>query len=378
MDTRRLAAQIIRLDSGEDPGKKKVKGESRSIEAATDNIGSLGLVAGTQDTSAEKAVFSLDSLKKDFRVKRARAHSTLNSIGDAVASTDIGGRIAYLNLKAEELTGWSLRDAIGRPAFDVLRIVDANSREPVQDYMGRAIRQNRTLYLSPDCVLIRRDGSDFPVEDSVAPIHDHEGNTTGAVIVFRDVSAAQAVKREISRSAQYDFLTGLPNRMLLNDRVTQAITMASRHTKQMAVLFVDLNGFKKINDSLGHATGDKLLKSISQRLLSCVRASDTVSRHGGDEFVVLLTELEGRNGASVAAKKVLLAVAKPHHIDNHILYVSASVGVSVYPQDGQDVETLFSNADIAMYEAKGNPAGSGYHLFDPVLNSRPRRTTHRI
>jgi diguanylate cyclase (GGDEF)-like protein/PAS domain S-box-containing protein len=299
MDTRRLAAQIIQLGSGEEPGKKKIKGESRSNEPAADDIEPLSLVARAQDTPPEKAAFSLDSLKRDFRVKRARAHSTLNSIGDAVASTDIGGRIAYLNLKAEELTGWSLRDAIGRPAFDVLRIVDANSREPVRDYMGRAVRQNRTLYLSPDCVLIRRDGSDFPVEDSVAPIHDHEGATTGAVIVFRDVSAAQAVKREISRSAQYDFLTGLPNRMLLNDRVTQAITMASRHTKQMAVLFVDLNGFKKINDSLGHATGDKLLKSISQRLLSCVRASDTVSRHGGDEFVVLLTELEGRNGALV-------------------------------------------------------------------------------
>src|ERR1700733_14319569 len=131
MDTRRLAAQIIQLGSGEEPGKKKLKGESRSIEPAADNVELLSLVARAQDTPAEKAVFSLDSLKRDFRVKRARAHSTLNSIGDAVASTDIRGRIAYLNLKAEELTGWSLRDAIGRPAFEVLRIVDANSREPV-------------------------------------------------------------------------------------------------------------------------------------------------------------------------------------------------------------------------------------------------------
>jgi diguanylate cyclase (GGDEF)-like protein/PAS domain S-box-containing protein len=378
MDTRQLAAQIIQLGSGEEPEKMKVKGKPRSIKPAASNIGPPSFVSETQDTPAQEAVFSLEPLKKDLGVKSERAQSTLNSIGDAVASTDIAGRIAYLNLKAEELTGWSLRDAIGRPAFEVLRIVDANSREAVRDYLGRAVRQNRTLYLCPDCVLIRRDGSDFPIEDSVAPIHDADGNTTGAVIVFRDVSAAQAVKREISRSAQYDFLTGLPNRMLLNDRVTQAITMASRHTKQIAVLFVDLNGFKKINDSLGHATGDKLLKSISQNLLSCVRASDTVSRHGGDEFVVLLTELEGRDGAAVAAKKVLHAVARPHHIDNHTLYVTASVGVSIYPQDGLDVETLFSNADIAMYEAKDNPAGSGYHLFDLVLNSRPRRATHRI
>jgi diguanylate cyclase (GGDEF)-like protein len=166
--------------------------------------------------------------------------------------------------------------------------------------------------------------------------------------------------------------------MLLNDRVTQAITMASRHTKQVAVLFMDLNGFKSINDSLGHAAGDKLLQSISQRLLNCVRASDTVSRHGGDEFVVLLSELEGHDGAAITAKKLLNAVARPHFIDDLALCVTASIGVSVYPQDGLDAETLFSNADIAMYEAKKSPVGHGYHFFDPVVNAHPRRATHRI
>ena len=126
---------------------------------------------------------------------------------------------------------------------------------------------------------------------SVAPIHDREGQATGAVIVFRDVSAARAMALQMTHSAEHDFLTGLPNRMLLNDRIGQAIALAPRHRKQVAVLFLDLDGFKHINDSLGHPIGDKLLQSVASRLVDCVRGSDTVSRQGGDEFVVLLSEV---------------------------------------------------------------------------------------
>jgi diguanylate cyclase (GGDEF)-like protein/PAS domain S-box-containing protein len=378
MNTRQMATQIIRQGSGEEPDRKKAEQEPRRVKPAISNMRHSSFASGIEDDPVQKTVSLLEPSREDIRAKKNLTESILRSIGDAVASMDSAGNINYLNLKAEELTGWSLRTAIGRPVFEVLKILDANSRESARDYLAKAVRQNRTLYLSPDCVLIRRDGSEFPVEDSVAPIHTLQGDTIGAVIVFRDVSAAQAAKREIGRSAEYDFLTGLPNRMLLNDRVTQAITMASRHTKKMAVLFMDLNGFKTINDSLGHKTGDKLLQSISQRLLNCVRASDTVSRHGGDEFVVLLSELESRDAAAVAARRLLNAVARPHSIDDRSLCVTASIGVSVYPQDGLDAETLFSNADIAMYEAKDGPAGRGYHFFDPAFNGRPRRATHRI
>jgi diguanylate cyclase (GGDEF)-like protein len=170
-------------------------------------------------------------------------------------------------------------------------------------------------------------------------------------------------------TAQHDFLTGLPNRMLLNDRIRQAIALAPRHEKRVAVLFLDLDGFKHINDSLGHSVGDKLLQSIAHRLVECVRASDTVSRQGGDEFVVLLSEAEQWEDAALIADRMLAAVAQVHTIDQLDLHITTSIGVSVHPGDGEDAETLIKNADTAMYQAKENGRQS-YQFFKPEMNVR--------
>jgi diguanylate cyclase (GGDEF)-like protein len=182
-------------------------------------------------------------------------------------------------------------------------------------------------------------------------------------------SAALAMARQMAHSAEHDFLTGLPNRMLLNDRVGQAIALAKRHMRKVAVLFLDLDGFKHINDSLGHPVGDKLLQSIAKRLVDCIRGSDSVSRQGGDEFVVLLLDLEHAEDAAVTARRMLEAVALPHCIDQHDLHVSASIGVSVYPDDGLDADTLIKNADTAMYQAKENGRRS-FQFFKPAMNVR--------
>jgi diguanylate cyclase (GGDEF)-like protein len=176
-------------------------------------------------------------------------------------------------------------------------------------------------------------------------------------------------KENATHSAEHDYLTGLPNRMLLNDRISQAIVQAPRHDKQVAVLFLDLDGFKHINDSLGHRIGDGLLQSVAKRLEHCVRVSDTVSRQGGDEFVVLLSEAEQWEDAAAIAKRILDSVAQPHSIDRHDLHVTTSIGVSVYPDDGLDAETLIKNADTAMYQAKANGRHS-YRFFKPEMNVR--------
>ena len=294
---------------------------------------------------------------------------TLNSIGDAVVCTDISGNITFLNLVAERMTGWAWQEAAGLPMAEVFRIIDAESRETTPNPMELAVANDRVMNLPANCILVRRDGFESPIEDSVAPIHNREGEATGAVIVFRDVSAARAMSLQMSHSAQHDFLTGLPNRMLFNDRVNQAIALAPRHMKKVAVLFLDLDGFKHINDSLGHPVGDKLLQSIALRLVNCVRAADTVSRQGGDEFVVLLSEVAQAEDAAITARRMLQAVAEAHGVDHHDLHVTTSIGLSIYPDDGLDAETLIKNADTAMYQAKENGRQS-YQFFKPAMNVR--------
>jgi diguanylate cyclase (GGDEF)-like protein len=185
----------------------------------------------------------------------------------------------------------------------------------------------------------------------------------------RDKDELRDLAAQMTYSAEHDCLTGLPNRSLVNDRISQAIVLARRHMTSIAVLFLDLDGFKHINDSLGHQIGDKFLQSIAKRLLTCVRASDTVSRQGGDEFIVLLSELNRAEEAAISAKRMLQVVAAPHSIDRRELHITTSIGISVYPGDGEDAETLVKNADTAMYQAKEN-GRRGYRFFKPVMNVR--------
>jgi len=301
--------------------------------------------------------------------EKERAQVTLHSIADAVICTDIWGNITFLNVVAEDLTGWPWKEAASRPMTEVLRVLRpaSNGSGPIPVEIPNA--RDPVVHLPLSCILVRRDGLEIPIESSVARIHDREGQATGMVIVFRDVSVARAMALQITHAAEHDFLTGLPNRMLLNDRITQAIALAPRHLKRVAVLFLDLDGFKYINDSLGHPVGDKLLQSIAERLADCVRASDTVSRQGGDEFVVLLSEVSHSEDAAISARRMLQAVARPHSIDMHDLHITTSIGVSVYPDDGVDADTLIKNADTAMYQAKENGRQS-FQFFKPAMNVR--------
>jgi diguanylate cyclase (GGDEF)-like protein/PAS domain S-box-containing protein len=292
--------------------------------------------------AAEEALF----------VEKERAQVTLNSIGDAVLSTDNEGKVTYLNVVAEKITGWNVAEAAGKPVEEVFVIIDSTTGEPCKSPLRTAIEKNKTVGLTPNCILRRRDGTEFAIDDSAAPIHDRQGMATGAVIVFHDVSVARAIGIEMSHMAQHDTLTNLPNRTLLQDRLHQAIALASRNGTLVAVLFLDLDKFKEINDSLGHEFGDKVLQSVVKRLLTCVRASDTVSRLGGDEFVILLSEIKQTGDAGVKAGQILTAMNAPFEIDSHKLHITASIGVAVYPNDSTDPENLIKKADLAMYQAK--------------------------
>jgi diguanylate cyclase (GGDEF)-like protein/PAS domain S-box-containing protein len=304
-----------------------------------------------------------------FFAEKERAQVTLNSIGDAVLSTDALGNVTYLNAVAEKMTGWSREEALGKPLAKVFEIIDGTTREPSPNPMELAVQEDKTVGLAANCILIRRDGFESPIEDCAAPIHDRSGLVIGAVIVFHDVSMSRAMALEMSHLAQHDILTDLPNRVLLKDRVSQAIATARRNNTQIALLFLDLDGFKHINDSLGHAVGDKLLQSVATRLASCVRSSDTVSRQGGDEFVVLLSEIKHVADPSITARKIITALTAPHVVDQHELHVTASIGLSTYPDDGQDTESLIKAADTAMYQAK-EKGRNNYQFFKKNMNVR--------
>ena len=301
--------------------------------------------------------------------EKVRAEIALNSISDAVICTDINGNIDYLNHAAEKMTGWSRSEANGQAIEKVFNIISATTREPACNPVEAVLLSNKPSSIAADTMLIRRDGVEISIEDSTSPIHNWDGELTGVVIVFHDVSFSKAMATKMAHLAQHDFLTNLPNRVLLNDRIAQAITLANRHHTQFALLFLDLDNFKHINDSLGHATGDKLLQSVTQRLKDCVRESDTVSRQGGDEFVILLAENKNSNDAAVSAQKILDELKAAHHVGKHQLHISTSIGISVYPADGLDAETLLKNSDTAMYFAK-DKGRNNYQFFIADMNTR--------
>jgi diguanylate cyclase (GGDEF)-like protein/PAS domain S-box-containing protein len=300
-------------------------------------------------------------------IEKERAQVTLNSIGDGVISTDAAGNVTYLNQVAEAMTGWSSAEALGRSFGEVFRIIDSTNPEHTVNPMAIAMEQNRTVGLNGSCVLIRRDGIEAAIEDSAAPIHDRRGQVTGAVMVFHDVTQVRAMLQQMSYLANHDYLTNLPNRLLLNDRLAQAMAAARRQQQQLAVLFVDVDRFKHINDSLGHAIGDQLLLSVAGRLVASVRGSDTVSRQGGDEFVILLSSIAHAEDAALSANKILTALGMPHHVGDRDLQITISMGIGVYPDDGTDAETLVKNADIAMLNAKDN-GRNNYQFFKPDMN----------
>lgn len=341
-----------------------------------DGVNPNGRVKTVEDISERKAhEFKLRAVEEALFDEREHAQVTLDSIGDAVLSTDLEGRLTYLNRVAEEMTGWPSEDAVGRLLPEVFNILDGTTHKTAINPALHAIRENRDVGLVADCVLVRRDGFECAIEDSAAPIHNRDGQVSGAVIVFHDVSESRAMALKMSHLAQHDFLTGLPNRMLLTERLSRAIGLAQRHHKQVGVLFLDLDYFKNVNDSLGHAVGDQLLQSVGERLSANVRATDTVCRQSGDEFVILLAEIEHPNDAALIADKLLAAFSVSHQVGGQDLHITLSIGISVYPDDGVDLDAVLQSADTAMYHAKAHGRNS-FQFFRSDMNTRAVRRLH--
>lgn len=320
------------------------------------------------------------SLEDVLFEERERARVTLDSIGDAVISTDAVGRVTYMNQAAEDMTGWPFSHAKGKRFARVFHVLDASTRETANNPAQRAIRDNCTVALAANSVLVRRGGDEVAIEDSAAPIHNRFGRVTGAVIVFHDVKFSQAVTDRMAYLASHDALTGLPNRTALTERFFHAAALARRHHRQVALLFVDVDNFKDVNDALGHEAGDQLLINLSRMLVSCVRKTDTVCRYGGDEFVVMLSEIERLNHPERMAEKLRKAVSEPGLLEGYTSTLTLSIGISVYPDDGVEMEELLHKADAAMYgrkEAARQKAAPGVDSARVLARTRSMYSTER-
>ena len=296
----------------------------------------VGGVVG--DVTVHKAA-QHDALENAVRLARL-----VESMGDAVVTQTLDGVILSWNPSAEGMFGWSSQEAVGRHASELVPAVRA--QEAAQRMAE--VATGATLRSLPSR-RVRRDGTAVDVEITLSPLHGSAGAVIGSTAVVRDVTRQRQLEQDLQRQALHDALTGLPNRALLADRLGHALARAERTGRPVAVLVLDLDGFKVVNDAAGHAVGDLLLVEASARLVASVRPGDTVARSGGDEFVLLCEDTDAA-GALEVADRVHAAFARPMELEGHRLYVTGSIGVALSPP--LEAETLLRSADVAMYDAK--------------------------
>ena len=264
---------------------------------------------------------------------------------DAILSTDLAGNITTWNGGAEKLFGYRAAEALGAPFGTLFH--DQASEILGPSSLGVVSRFDETVFVC-------KDGRQVPVSLTVSPIRKSSGEITGVATIARDISARKKAENELAHQVQHDHLTGLPNRLLLADRLATSIDQAGRSGAMTAAIYVDLDGFKFVNDTLGHEAGDALLQQVTDRLRACIREPDTLARMGGDEFMLVVNQVSEDRVAAMMAERLRNALHEPFLVDDHELFITASLGIAMYPRDGADVSTLRQNADAAMYEAKRN------------------------
>jgi diguanylate cyclase (GGDEF)-like protein/PAS domain S-box-containing protein len=314
----------------------------------------------------------MDLYKQEIENKLEKKHQQLtaiiNSMGGAVIVTDTNGCVQIMNPVAEELTGWKQNEAIGKDLTEVFSLIDNETKESIENLAKQAIKADTILSLPENCTLIAKDGRQIAIGDNIAPMRDNDGKITGAVLLCQDITKRKDKEAKLRRNAFYDGLTALPNRILFTDRLRQALERSKRRNDfHFAVLFLDLDGFKAINDRFGHQMGDNFLVAIARRLELCLRSGDTVARFGGDEFAILLEETKDVSDATNIAKRIHESLAFPLNFNGHDIICTASIGIALSGSKHNEPESLLRDADIAMYRAK-QQGKARYSIFDEDMN----------
>lgn len=295
----------------------------------------------------------------------------VNNSPDIIYVLDEQGCFSFLNSKIELLLGYRREELLNR---HVTTLVDDDDREKARYFFDQAVRAHSDARAIDIALKPKEPGQNkrffemsvWPVEEQ--PELNGQGSRYRVYGTARDITDRMEAEAFINFQAYHDLLTRLPNRSLFKDRLSVAITQAGRNSSRLAVMFIDLDRFKIINDSLGHTMGDRLLQAVSQRLLQCVRKGDTLSRFGGDEFTLLLPEVQDDAATTQVAEKILESLREPFQLSGHEIYVGASIGIAMFPDGGKTLDTLIKNADIAMYRAK-NIGKDGYQLYSPEMHA---------
>ena len=302
----------------------------------------------------------------ELHAAKERGEVALRSLLDAVVATDTGGRIQYLNPTAERMTGWALTEVIGRPMNEVFPCLDEKNGD-LLDPVPACLREEA---VGPeDALLLHREGRALAVERTAAPMRTQDGTVTGIVMVFHDVSEKRLLAARLAHQATHDPLTGLPNRGLFSARLQATISDPSTQDGPLAVLLIDLDGFKRINDTLGHGVGDAALINVGRQLADSLRSTDLLARLGGDEFGVILPHVKERHEVLAIVRKLSAVFAEPMLTEPEEIFLGGSIGIALYPADAQDADELVRAADMAMYEAKASGKNT-HRFFRPGMRDR--------
>ena len=315
----------------------------------------IGAVIMCQDITSR--VSAEEALRRSEETYR----QIVDTAREGVWVFDAEGRTTFSNARMGEILGYMPTEMVGMFGLDFMD--DDGKKEA-----DRRLSQRREgVSEQYDFRFKRKDGTDVWTIVSASPMYSAEGGFAGVLARVTDISERKQQESDMWWQAYHDSLTRLPNRALFEDRLGQLLAMSRRQNSRVAVLFIDLDRFKHINDTLGHGAGDRLLKVVADRLTTCLRAEDTIARMGGDEFTILLPGIEHPEDAAKVAQKLLDAIAVPIQIDDQELFVGGSIGISLFPEDGQDTQALLKHADVAMYRAK-EQGGNGYYLFTQAMN----------
>ncbi len=305
-------------------------------------------------------------IERKLSEQKERAQVTLASIGDAVITTDAQGHVLYLNPVAEGLTGWRAADAKGKPIAEIMRLLDENTRAPIENPALACLRENARAEASNTNLLIRPDGMEIPVSDSAAPIRDRDHHTIGAVLVFHDVTKERKLTQQLSYQATHDDLTGLANRQEFERRLNRVLPSAQEDRTEHVLLFLDLDHFKQVNDTSGHAAGDELLRQIAALFKRSTRQRDTLARLGGDEFGLLLERCNLEQAETIAKELLAHINAFAFNWEGRRHTLGLSIGMVAVNQASASLSTVLSAADAACYQSK-HGGRNRYSIYTPAI-----------